>query len=323
VKLSVIVATKDRADALGPCLQSIDFALRNAQCVDAEIVVVDNGSKDNTADVICYWMGQSKFPLVSFVEPTPGKARALNLALRGASGDLLAFTDDDCRLDPDYVTDLLRYDAADMDLVLRSGRIELGDTADLAITINTSPDHMRWSLASKSARYANVAQNIAGCNMVMRRALFERVGFFDVDFGPGAQFGSTDDTDYVFRAYLCGAILEHVPDMAVFHYHGRKARAAGAAVMRGYMIGSGAMYIKYLFEYPHFCRQFGWDLKSSLNDMVHRTNTFLPDMGFSHWDKVALSIRGGARYLVARKIPEWLGLQSAAEGRGRNTVRAA
>src|ERR1700741_1293949 len=70
-------------------------------------------------------------PLQLLSEPRAGKARALNRALRAARGELLAFTDDDCRLHPQHVNDLLRYDANDTNLVLRGGRTELGDPTDL------------------------------------------------------------------------------------------------------------------------------------------------------------------------------------------------
>jgi hypothetical protein len=83
-------------------------------------------------------------PLQLLFEPKAGLARADNHAIRFARGEVLAFTDDNCRLHPQYVNDLLRYDAEDKGLLLRGGRIELGDPTDLPLTINTSPTPMRW-----------------------------------------------------------------------------------------------------------------------------------------------------------------------------------
>jgi glycosyltransferase involved in cell wall biosynthesis len=102
--------------------------------------------------------------LQSLSEPRPGKARALNRALRVARGDVFAFTDDDCRLHPQHVNDLLRYDAGDTGLVLRGGRTALGDPTDLPYIINLKPDVRRWSLAANSARHTNIAGEIHGCN---------------------------------------------------------------------------------------------------------------------------------------------------------------
>jgi len=303
MKLSVIVATRNRAHAIVPCLNSIAAAFANAGPIDAEIVVVDNGSTDDTAAVVMAWANASGVPVKPLYEPRQGKARALNRALRVAQGEILAFTDDDCRLSENYVSDLLRHDAADTELVLRGGRIELGDPTDLPFTIDTNPNLMRWSRAANSARHENIAGKIVGCNMTARRALVERLGPFDENFGPGSVIGSGDDIDYVFRAYLAGAILEHVPDMTVFHYHGRKTAADGAALFRRYMIGNGGFNAKYIFKHPNLCRQTYWDLKPLLKEIVTGKNTFLPEIGFSHKDKLLCVIRGALRYMFSGKDP--------------------
>src|ERR1700726_4593138 len=121
MKLSFIVGTKNRAYAIRPCLDSIATAFANAAPLDAEIVIVDNGSTDNTTDTIKAWAARTSVPVRLLYEPQPGISRAHNHALRFASGELLAFTDDDCRLHPEYINDFLRYDAADAGPVLRGG----------------------------------------------------------------------------------------------------------------------------------------------------------------------------------------------------------
>jgi glycosyltransferase involved in cell wall biosynthesis len=231
VKLSVVIATRNRASHIRPCLDSVAAAIARADHPNAEIVIVDNASTDKTREAIEAWAGRSSVPIQSLAEPRPGKARALNCAVRASRGELLAFTDDDCRLHPEYINDLFRHEAADTGLVLRGGRIELGDPSDLPFTIDIEPNVLRWSLAANSARHHNIAGKIAGCNMTMRRELVEKIGLFDEDFGPGSLVGSGEDTDYVYRAYLGGAILEHVPDMTVFHYHGRKTSERAARVL--------------------------------------------------------------------------------------------
>jgi GT2 family glycosyltransferase len=138
--------------------------------------------------------------------------------------------------------------------------------------------------------------------MAMRRVLLERLGPYDENFGPGSVIGSGDDTDYIFRVYLSGATIEYVPDMAVFHHHGRKTVAAGYALWRKYMIGSGALYAKYIFRHPNLCRQFYWDLKAAAKEVISGSNTFRPEIGFSHRDKVIYAVGGAFRYFVTRRI---------------------
>jgi glycosyltransferase involved in cell wall biosynthesis len=301
MKLSIIVATRNRAHTIRGCLDSIAAALTFAAPLDAEIVVVDNGSTDDTQAVIKAWTAACSFPVQLLFEPKPGLSRAHNRAFRAARGELLAFTDDDCRLSTDYVAQLLSHDAGDIDLVLRGGRIELGDPTDLPLTINTTPTLMRWRLSENSARHQSFCGKISGCNMTMRRTLVERLGPFDEDFGSGSSIGSGADADYAVRAYLAGATIEYVPDMSVTHFHGRKTAAAARALLRRYMAANGALYMRYLFRDPNFCRPFYWDLKSALKEMITGSNGFWPEIGFSYRHKALYSVQGAVKYIFMRK----------------------
>ena len=67
------------------------------------------------------------------------------------------------------------------------------------------------------------------------------------------------------------------------------------------MIGSGALNIKYGRQYSVLWRQTYWDLKDVVNEIITRSNTFRPEIGFSHRDKFACVVRGALRYLLLRK----------------------
>ena len=138
MRLSVIVATRNRARDIVACLSSIAAAIARAAPLDAEIVIVDNGSTDDTRQIIAGWAAANSVRVQSLMEARAGKGRALNRALRSAEGEVVALIDDDCRMDPEHINDLLRHDAADTRFVLRGGRVELGDPTDLPFTINTS-----------------------------------------------------------------------------------------------------------------------------------------------------------------------------------------
>ena len=138
----------------------------------------------------------------------------------------------------------------------------------------------------------------------MRRALVERLGPFDERFGEGSSSESCEDCEYLFRAYHAGFTLEYVPDMTIFHYHGRKQKAVGYKLFRAYSIGNGALYAKYFFKQPSLCLPFYWDLKKSIKEIVFGTNLFLPVVGFSFKHKVAYAVLGAVRFLLtSQRIP--------------------
>ena len=99
--VSIIVCSRNRAAQLEKCLDSIreDEMLATA----AELVLVDNGSMDDTQRVMKAHADQARYPVLVLQEPDAGLSRARNVGLDAASGDLLLFTDDDCYMDPGYI----------------------------------------------------------------------------------------------------------------------------------------------------------------------------------------------------------------------------
>jgi GT2 family glycosyltransferase len=268
--------------------------------IDAEIVVVDD-SEDETYNIVKEWKKNCVHSIQLLHGPNKGLSNARNCALNAAKGELLVFTDDDCRLGKEYICDLIRYDAADTKLVIRGGGIERGDPGDLPITTKTSRQLQRWSRDERSARYEDLANTIYGCNMTMRRVVIDKIGQFDERFGAGSILSAGEDTDYLFRAYLAGMTIEYVPNMIVYHYHGRKTASEGNKLFRSYMICKGGLYAKHFFNDPDLCRQFSWDTKSALKEIISGKNTFSPEINFSHKDKVVCYLIGVGRYIFSTR----------------------
>jgi glycosyltransferase involved in cell wall biosynthesis len=298
MKLSVIVCTRNRVHALEACLDSIKQSLSHASSIEAEIVVVDNASEDGTSAFIQGWSETCCFPVRLCFEPKRGLAAARNCGLRAAQGDLLVFTDDDCRISSTYISELVRHDAADVELVFRGGRVVLGDSTDLPLTIKDT-ELRRWRRRSRAARHENLGNTLLGCNMAMRRGVAERLGPFDERLGAGSTIPGGEDTDYVFRAYLADIVIETVPDMAVFHFHGRKTVTDGNRLFKNYALGWGALHAKYIFKSPDLCRQFYWDLKDAFSEVVSRKDGFMPEFNFSSKDKVVYSVLGALKFFWA------------------------
>src|SRR6266478_1631562 len=118
VDLSIIVCTKNRRDALKSCLDSIAGALSSVSGMSTEIVVVDNGSRDGTRDLLLSWAAGADCFTMIVEESDGGLARARNTGVAASRGKLLAFTDDDCRLSRTHLHDLVSHDSADTEPVV-------------------------------------------------------------------------------------------------------------------------------------------------------------------------------------------------------------
>jgi GT2 family glycosyltransferase len=170
---------------------------------------------------------------------------------------VIVFTDDDCRLSNDYVAKLIDHYAQDSGPVVRGGRVELGNPDDLDFSVK------RDLQPSRLSDIAQVAGFILGCNMALPRETIARVGQFDERFGAGGLFKSAEDTDFICRVHLAGLPVEYVPDMIVFHDHGRRSVDEVQRQYFSYCIGNGAIYGKYCRIATRLLRHFWWDSRNA------------------------------------------------------------
>lgn len=95
--VGVIIPTRNRAELLHDSLEALTRQVRAPD----EVIVVDNGSTDSTKQVIEQY--SARLPIRYLYEPTPGAGQARNLGIRNAASEVLAFTDDDCIPDKNWL----------------------------------------------------------------------------------------------------------------------------------------------------------------------------------------------------------------------------
>lgn len=293
---SFIVCTRDRMQALAACIRSIEAACAAAFTVSSELVVVDNGSSDGTPAELRRIVAASRMKITLVAEPRPGLAVARNAGMEWARGRVLVFIDDDCEIARTYLSDLKRHYAKGEQRVLRGGRVELGNPADQPFTIKRS------KIAARLTRDVHPGGFVLGCNMTMHREVAALIGRFDERFGAGAPLHSAEDTDYLVRAFHLGIPVEYVPDMTVFHHHGRTSRAAIERLHRSYSLGNGALCAKHLLKAPWLLRHFCWTVRSACGQVFGGAR-FDPALQLSHWPIVSMNLLGAAKfaYLVMTK----------------------
>ena len=233
--ISLIICTRNRCAALRRC---IDAVSKTVAAMRWQIVVVDNGSTDATAEYLAGLPHHiSGVPVTLIYESRQGLAIARNAGWRASSGNIIAFTDDDCYVAADFIHSVARVFSDSPDVGFIGGRILLHDPSDQKITIL---DHAQRRAFESRSFIAPGA--ISGANMAFRRRTLEMIGGFDERMGAGTPF-PCEDIDAAAAALWLGIPGAYDPGPTVFHAHGRKTDAEVRALRHAYE-GGGSYYVK-------------------------------------------------------------------------------
>jgi GT2 family glycosyltransferase len=204
-RVSVVVCSYNGGATLDQCLRS----LRAVDYPDYEVIVVDDGSTDDTAAIL------ARFPEVKAIhQSNRGLSMARNVGLRAATGSIVAYTDSDCFADPHWLTHLVEQ-------LQRSGAAAVGgpnltpDDGWLAACVAASPGQPMHVLESDQ-----VAEHIPGCNMAFRREALEAINGFDPQYRKAG-----DDVDVCWRLQQAGKWITYAPGAFVWHHRRQTPRA--------------------------------------------------------------------------------------------------
>lgn len=254
--ISIVVCTRDRCDKLRSLLDSLND-VRVPDGLQAEVIVVDNGSTDGTHEVCKPFLDCRGKAFRYIYEGKKGKSFALNRGIQEARGDILAFTDDDCVVDSSWLEVIAQEYAADPQLAFQGGRVELYNAEDRPTSTVTFRERIELSARPDML----FRPTIMGANMSFRREVVTGVGEFDTLLGPGSKYGAVaEDLDYQYRAFRGGFKVVYFPGMVVYHDHGRQTDMEIDAVSYHYGVGRGSFYCKHLFRDVDVVRRFYWDV---------------------------------------------------------------
>lgn len=167
--MSVVVPVFDDPAGLQLCLAGL--AVQTYPRDQFEVLVVDNGSSRSLAPLLAGCVNARLL-----VEPGPGSYRARNRGIRAARGELLAFTDADCRPRPDWLEQGVRALLAEPGLGLVAGQVDV---------VARDPDRPTvlelFAMANQRRQWDYVALDRFSetSNLFTRRTVLDRVGSFD------------------------------------------------------------------------------------------------------------------------------------------------
>lgn len=223
--VSVVICAYNAERTMRACLES----LRQLDYPNYEVVIVDDGSRDSTAQI------SGDFPEFRLIrQPNKGLSVARNVGAHAANGEIVAYTDSDCVVDPHWLTLMVRAMA-------ENGFDGCGGP-------NYAPHEEGWvegCVAASPGAPCHVlvgddrAEHLAGCNMVFRKAALARLGGFDPQFTAAG-----DDVDICWRMLEAGFTLGFCPSAFVWHFR-RNTVKAYYGQQRGYGKAEAMLFPKY------------------------------------------------------------------------------
>jgi len=215
--ISVVLCTYNRAASLKSTLVSFS-GLTLPLDLDWELIVVDNNSKDNTLNVIQDFTRTANFCVRYIFEGRQGRSAALNAGIAAAKGEIVAFTDDDVLLHPEWLLNLKRaFDEFDCAGV--GGRV-------IPVWQHPKPDWLQMEDQQAIVHYElgdNAKEikdnNPLGANSAYRKEKFAKYGVFRVDLGvSGENRGITcEDTEFASRLFRAGEKIMYIPSAIIYH----------------------------------------------------------------------------------------------------------
>ena len=212
-RVSVVVCTCNGSRTIRETLE----ALRRLDYPDFEVIVVNDGSTDHTPDIV------REFPVRLITTENHGLSSARNTGWEAATGEIVAYIDDDAYPDPHWLSYLtstfMNTDHASVGgpNVAPSGD---GDIAQCVVNAPGGPVHVLLSDTE--------AEHIPGCNMAFRRSALKTIGGFDAQFRAAG-----DDVDVCWRIQQQGWTIGFSPAALVWH-HRRNSILAYWKQQRGY-----------------------------------------------------------------------------------------
>ena len=217
MKFSILIATFNRAAVLQKTLESLASLQPEGSW---EVIVVDNNSPDDTRQVVEAATRTFPVPLRYVFEREPGRSAALNSGFRAARGAIVVTTDDDVKVEPDWLDRIAAgFEAHGCDYI--GGRVLPVWPGEVPDWLPARNEVLCGVIAVLDYGAAPIRYGVRvplGVNMAIRREALRRAGYFDCRVGrkAGTLLGQ-EVREWCVRAHAAGLVGYYVPDVVVHH----------------------------------------------------------------------------------------------------------
>ena len=198
-KVSIVVCSYNGARTLHDCMTS----LQDLHYPEYEIILVDDGSKDDTQEIM------QQFPRVRNIrQKNRGLSVARNVGIAAGTGEVIAFTDSDCMVDRDWLYFLVQTLLSSNFAAVGGPNISPPATDWIQATVGAAPGSPSHVLLTDT-----IAEHVPGCNMAYHKWALEMIGGFDPEYRKAG-----DDVDVCWRLMQSGYQIGFSPAAVVWHY---------------------------------------------------------------------------------------------------------
>jgi glycosyltransferase involved in cell wall biosynthesis len=231
-RLSVVVPTRNRPDHAAECAKAI-----LAGGGFDELIFVDQSDGDETQKAL------EALGVRCIRSALRGATNGRNAGIDASSGELLAFTDDDCRVHADWTASIRRIFAEDPEASIICGRVHVPEElARDGFAIAFEPQVREWS-----HRYPPPSTDWGiTANLSARRKSLDEVGKFDPMLGPGAPLRCGEEPDLLFRVLKAGHKVVNAKEVQVEHLGVRAHGEASSDLWDMYGAGTAAALFKHV-----------------------------------------------------------------------------
>jgi GT2 family glycosyltransferase len=211
-EITIVICTRNRRESLCRLLESL-AGQDMPQEVRVDVLVVDNGSSDGTAEMVREYAGESTLTVRYVREDRIGVAAARNRGVHEAVGEWIAFIDDDETACPGWLGALLEA-ATKSGADIAGGRLSLAvpPEADARIT-GTARKHLDETAPPGRIRRLFTYTGPGSGNVLIRKAVFGRIGLFDETL-----LVRGEDQDLFRRAEKAGIPMVRTEQALVYHH---------------------------------------------------------------------------------------------------------
>jgi glycosyltransferase involved in cell wall biosynthesis len=243
VHISVVIATYNRAELLRECLYSL--ADQTFPPEYFEVIVINDGSTDNTSLILDKFERDYRTSFVRLDQSNKGVSAARNAGIASAKGDIVAFTDDDCILPPNWLKkmdDLWRNEGADvagiggpLNTITKNNTSFVGYFLRYIDEFNYIPVLTNWLIRPVHVSLLKGDETVPylrTSNASFRKKYLDEVSGFDATFRtPGGE-----DPDLCYRLMKRGHRCSFAKDLVVNH-HSRESMKAYFITLGNYVVG--------------------------------------------------------------------------------------